>query len=509
LDFSFALSCAAVLFRVLFPSNYVFRFASSIHSIALNQFPSLAHIQESLRSGSTTCQKLVAQFLERIEEKKRLNAFLEVFTESATAQAIRVDEKLKAGKAGKLAGMVIALKDNICYKDHHVSASSKILEGFTSLYSSTVVERLLAEDAILIGRCNCDEFAMGSSNENSAYGNVLNPRNESKVPGGSSGGSTSAVAAGLCHAALGTDTGGSIRQPASFCGVYGLKPTYSRVSRHGIIAYASSFDQVGPITNHVEDAAAILEVIAGMDEFDSTLSSKPVPSYSEALKTPQGKTKIAYLSDCLEHEGLDPEVKKRLLEIIAKLKAEGHTVEPVSFPFMEYLVPTYYVLTTAEASSNLSRYAGIHFGYRSPNAFDLESTYKKSRSEGFGPEVKRRIMLGTFVLSEGYYDAYYSKGQKVRNLLREKTNAIFKDYEFILLPTTPGTAFAFGANSADPIKMYLEDIFTVHANHAGIPAISLPLGEHSDGLPFGIQLMASHFQEPALLKFSKYLANIA
>lgn len=473
----------------------------------MQTYSSLAETRKGLASRSISCTSTVQHFLGRIEEQKHLNAFLEVFTASALLKAAEVDEKLKNGTAGKLAGLVIALKDNICYKSHQVSASSKILEGFQSLYSSTVVERLLAEDAIIIGRCNCDEFAMGSSNENSAFGPVLNPHDTKRVSGGSSGGSAVAVAAGLCHAALGTDTGGSIRQPASFCGVVGLKPTYGRVSRHGVIAYASSFDQVGPLTHTVSDAAAILEVMSGMDEFDSTLSSKAVPSYTTELSQKQGKTKIAYIRECIEHEGLDPEIRQYMQDLIARLRAEGHTVEAVDFPFLEFLVPAYYVLTTAEASSNLSRYDGVHFGYRSPNAFDLESTYKKSRSEGFGTEVKRRILLGTFVLSEGYYDAYYGKGQKVRRLIQEKTNAIFNDYEFILLPTTPGPAFEIGANSSDPIKMYLEDIFTVHANHAGIPAISLPLAKNKAGLPFGVQLMARHFEESALLRFSDYLVN--
>jgi aspartyl-tRNA(Asn)/glutamyl-tRNA(Gln) amidotransferase subunit A len=366
---------------------------------------------------------------------------------------------------------------------------------------------LLAEDAIIIGRTNCDEFAMGSSNENSAFGNVLNPHDLKRVPGGSSGGSAAAVAAGLCLAALGTDTGGSIRQPASFCGVVGMKPTYGRISRWGIIAYASSFDQIGPLTNNVDDAAKILEVLAGVDEFDSTLSSQPVPKYSEQLARPE-KLRVAYLEDCLEKDGLDPEIKARLFSIMDQLKKDGHTVEPVRFPYLDYLVPAYYVLTTAEASSNLARYDGIRYGYRSKNATDLESTYKKSRSEGFGAEVKRRIMLGTFVLSAGYYDAYYSKGQKVRRLLRNKTQEIFDNYDLILLPTTPGTAFEFGANSADPIKMYLEDIFTVQANLTGFPAISVPAGKNKSGLPFGVQLMARRFEEGQLLAFAKYVQGL-
>ncbi|HXP52674.1 MAG TPA: Asp-tRNA(Asn)/Glu-tRNA(Gln) amidotransferase subunit GatA, partial [Bacteroidia bacterium] len=417
---------------------------------------------------------------------------------------------IKQGKAGKLAGMVIGIKDNLCYKGHKVSASSKILEGFESLYTATVVERLIAEDAIIIGRCNCDEFAMGSSNEKSAYGKVLNPHDNKRVPGGSSGGSTAAVAANLCLAALGSDTGGSIRQPASFCGVVGMKPTYGRVSRYGLLAYASSFDQVGPLTNNVEDAALILEVMAGKDEYDSTLSQKPVPAYSSELKkVDTKKLRIAYLKDCVEHTGLDPEIRAQLEKTISDLKKQGHVVEPASFPLTDYAVPSYYVLTTAEASSNLSRYSGINYGHRSSKATDLESTYKKSRTEGFGKEVKRRIMLGTFVLSSGYFDAYYSKAQKVRRLFSEQTEAILKDYDLILLPSTPGTAFLFGQNDQDPVKMYLEDIFTVQANITGLPAISLPLGKHSNGLPFGVQLMGKRHDELTLLAFSEYLMNSA
>lgn len=473
----------------------------------MKTYNSLSEIQADLFNNALSCVELTQSYIYRINAKKELNAFLEVFEKTALEKAKDVDEKIKNKSAGKLAGLVIALKDNICYKNHRLSASSKILEGFESLYNATVVERLLAEDAVIIGRCNCDEFAMGSSNETSAYGNVLNPHNTQYVPGGSSGGSAVAVAADLCLAALGTDTGGSIRQPASFCGVIGFKPTYGRVSRYGAIAYASSFDQIGPITKNMEDMALIMEVISGKDEYDSTVSSKPVPPYSVELKKSSSNKniKIAYIKDCLEHKGLDPEIKKRTLEIIEKLKQAGHPIEAVDFPYLDYMVPTYYVLTTAEASSNLARYDGINFGYRSKNATDLESTYKKSRTEGFGTEVKRRIMLGTFVLSAGYYDAYYSKGQKARKLLQNKTNEILDKYDFILSPTTPGTAFKFGQNSADPIAMYLEDLFTVHAPIVGLPAISLPIGKHSNGLPFGVQLVGKKFSDAELLSFSKYL----
>ncbi|MDF2451971.1 MAG: glutamyl-tRNA(Gln) and/or aspartyl-tRNA(Asn) amidotransferase, subunit, partial [Bacteroidota bacterium] len=342
-------------------------------------FTTIKNLEADLLAGKTTCAQLVEESIKVIEEKKHLNAFLEVFKDSALAQAKLVDEKIKSKTAGKLAGVIIGLKDNICYKGHKVSCSSKILEGFESLYSSTVVERLLAEDAIIIGRLNCDEFAMGSSNENSAYGKVLNPLNEKMVPGGSSGGSAVAVAANLCHVTLGSDTGGSIRQPASFTGTVGLKPTYGRISRWGLVAYASSFDQIGPITKTVEDAALLLEIMAGKDEYDTTASQKEVGQYSNSLKETK-KFKIAYLKECVESNGLDPEVKKQTIASLDKLKANGHEVAAVDFPYLDFLVPTYYVLTTAEASSNLSRYDGVHFGYRSPNATDLESTYKKTRS---------------------------------------------------------------------------------------------------------------------------------
>ncbi|MGZ3901140.1 MAG: Asp-tRNA(Asn)/Glu-tRNA(Gln) amidotransferase subunit GatA [Bacteroidia bacterium] len=465
-------------------------------------FSSISQLQQDLKNKTVSCVTLVKQAIGDIKQKQRLNAFLEVFENSALELAKKTDEKISSGKAGKLAGVIIGLKDNICYKGHKVSASSKILESFESLYSATVVEKLLLEDAIIIGRLNCDEFAMGSSNENSAFGKVLNPLNEKCVPGGSSGGAAVAVAANLCHVTLGSDTGGSIRQPASFTGTVGLKPTYGRVSRYGLIAYASSFDQIGPIAKNVEDAAVVLEIISGQDKHDNTSSSKKVEAYSMEINSGK-KFKIAYLKECVEAEGLDPEVKKAVVAQLENFKNEGHTVEAVSFPFLEYLVPTYYVLTTAEASSNLSRFDGIHYGYRSPNATDLESTYKKSRSEGFGAEVKRRIMLGTFVLSAGYYDAYYNKGQKVRRIIHDKTNEILNTYDLIITPSTPGTAFEFGKNSADPIKMYLEDIFTVQANIAGVPAISVPCGIHSNGLPMGIQIMAGYFEESKMLNLAK------
>lgn len=468
----------------------------------------LGAIQEDLFSGKITTEQLVASYLLRIQEKKHLNAFLEVFEEEALEAARALDERIrKKEKTGRLAGMVIGIKDNIAYKMHAVSASSKILQNYISVYSSTAVNRLLAEDAIIIGRLNCDEFAMGSSNENSAFGPVLNPVDETRVPGGSSGGSATAVAADLCLAALGSDTGGSIRQPAAFCGIVGLKPTYGRVSRYGLLAYGSSFDQIGPFAHTTEDVAILLEIMAGKDALDATSSSKPVPSSSDCMKE-LPPSRFAVLDVVLESESIQPEIKKNFLSLIEKLKSVGHTVEKVHFPYLDYLVPTYYILSTAEASSNLSRYDGIHYGYRSPQATDLESTYKKSRSEGFGKEVKRRIMLGTFVLSAGYYDAYYTKAQQVRRILRNATDEIFKQADFILTPSTPGTAFEFGQKSNDPVVMYLEDIFTVQANLVGVPGISVPTGKDEKGLPIGMQLMAPMFAEASLLQAATLVQNL-
>ncbi len=470
---------------------------------------SIQQTQQHLKAGATTAETLVHAYLQRIEANRHLNAFLEVFQEDAIAQAKRIDKKIQNNEPlGKLFGVVVAIKDNICYRQHKLSAGSKILEGFVSLYNATVVERLLAEDAILIGRTNCDEFAMGSSNENSAYGRVLNAQDNTRVPGGSSGGSAVAVQAGLCQVSLGSDTGGSIRQPASFCGIVGLKPTYGRVSRYGLIAYASSFDQIGPFARSVEDAALVLEVISGKDNYDATTSSTLVPAYSQQLAFDK-KARVAVFPSTLSSEGLHEEVRTASEALMAALKAEGNAVEEVPFELLDHLIAAYYVLTTAEASSNLARFDGVHYGYRSPNAIELESVYKKSRTEGFGKEVKNRIMLGTFVLSSGYYDAYYSRAQKVRRILTEKLRLLFKDYDFILMPTSPTVAFKFGEKTENPVEMYLADIYTVLANLTGIPAISLPLATNKEGLPIGIQLLADRFEESKLLAFSDKLMQIA
>ena len=471
---------------------------------------SYSQLLQELKSGKTTCQKIVHHYLSQIEATQHLNIYVEVFAKEALTKAKMLDEKFQSAPSsvGKLFGAVISIKDVICYKDHQVTAGSKILNGFTSLFSATAVERLLAEDAIIIGRVNCDEFAMGSTNENSVYGPTRNAADPSKVPGGSSGASAVSVQAGTCLASLGSDTGGSVRQPAAFCGVVGFKPTYGRISRHGLLAYASSFDQIGILSNSVEDVALLLEVMAGEDEFDATSSSGSVPSAVSTLSANSTKPlKIAYYDSALSHPGMDKGIKKATYDFIEKLKKEGHTVEPVEFDHLDYIIPAYYVLTTAEASSNLSRYDGIRYGHRTVEGNDIHEVYKKSRTEGFGTEVKRRIMLGTFVLSAGYYDAYYAKAQQVRRFIHDRTRDILQTYDFILAPASPTPAWDIGKMDNDPVAMYLADIFTVQANMAGIPAIALPIGHHQNGLPIGIQFMADKFDEKKLLHFAASLSS--
>ena len=473
------------------------------------RFTSIQQYQSELLNGTTTCVEAVEFFLRQIESKRNLNAFVEVYAEEALQKAGELDtRRSNLQSAGKLHGVVISIKDVICYKGHKVTAASHILEGFTSTYHATAVQRLLDEEAIIIGSCNCDEFAMGSSNENSYYGSTLNALDETRVPGGSSGGSAVAVQASMCMASLGSDTGGSVRQPADFCGVIGLKPGYGRISRHGLIAYGSSFDQIGIFAHTIHDTALLLGVMAGPDQFDSTCSDEPVPDYTAALNKPPGSLRIGYLAEALHHPALDKEIADNLFSFIERLGENGHTVKPVDFGLLDYIVPVYYVLTTAEASTNLSRYDGVRYGRRNKDAgLELTDLYKQNRSEGFGKEVKRRILLGTFVLSAGYFDAYYSQAQRVRKLLFDKTQQIFKDFDIILLPTVPSPAFKIGEKSEDPIAMYLADIYTVYANLVGIPAISLPLFKHSSGMPFGLQVMSNQFCEVSLLSFSDQLLN--
>ncbi len=472
----------------------------------MSTYRRIADIQAGIRSGETSCVQLVNEYIARIEEQKHLNAFLEVWADEALEQAERVDQKFKSGNPGRLAGAVIGIKDNLAYKGHKVSAASKILEGFESLYTATAVQRLLDEDAIILGRTNCDEFAMGASNENSAFGPVRNAADPERVPGGSSGGSAVAVQANLVHATLGSDTGGSIRQPAAFCGLFGIKPTYGLISRWGLLAYASSFDQIGPLTHSLEDNMLLTEIMAGPDEHDATVSDRPAPSYQ--LDTAHKKYTFAVMRQAVEHPGLDTDVKRETESLIASLQAQGHQITYFDFEYLDYLVPTYYLLTTAEASSNLSRYSGLLYGHRSPHATDLESTFTLSRTEGFGEEVKRRIMLGTFVLSSDYYDAYYSKAQKVRRLIQDKTREVLASADAILIPTTSTPAFKLGEKSKNPIAMYLADLFTVQANIAGNCAISLPTATTGAGLPIGMQLMCGEFEEQKLYQISAEVLRV-
>lgn len=446
-------------------------------------------------------------YVDAIAARPGLNAFLEVFAQEALAKAAELDAHRAGGaKMGKLHGVIVGIKDVICYKGHAVSAGSKILENFTSVYNATAVDKLLEEEAIIIGRQNCDEFAMGSSSENSAFGPVKNALDESRVPGGSSGGSAVSVQAGLAMVSLGSDTGGSVRQPADFCGVVGLKPSYGRISRYGLIAYASSFDQIGIFAQSVEDAALVLEVIAGKDNFDSTVSQQDVPAFGTISQTPSKTYKIAYFKQALEHLGLDPEIRTAVQGLIDQLRSQGIQVDPIEFNLLDQVVPTYYVLTTAEASSNLSRFDGVRYGHRTSIAnIDLNQLYKASRTEGFGKEVQRRILLGTFVLSSGYFDAYFTKAQQVRRILWNKANEVFSGYDLLISPTVPAPAFKLGEKSEDQVAMFLADIYTVFANLVGIPAISIPLFQHSNGMPFGLQLMSSHFKETDLLQFSAQL----
>jgi aspartyl-tRNA(Asn)/glutamyl-tRNA(Gln) amidotransferase subunit A len=472
----------------------------------LSNYRRISDIQADIRSGNTNCVQLVKSYIARIEENKHLNAFLEVWAEEALEKAAVIDQKFKSGTPGHLAGAVIALKDNLAYKGHKVSAASNILQGFESVFTATAVQRLLDEDAIILGRTNCDEFAMGASNENSAFGPVRNAIDPERVPGGSSGGSAVAVQAHLVHASLGSDTGGSIRQPAAFCGLFGLKPTYGLISRWGLLAYASSFDQIGPLTHSLEDNILLTEIMAGPDEQDATVSDRPAPQYHANQSA--GKYTFAVMRQAIEHPGLDANVKSETESLIKSLIDQGHTVTYFDFEYLDYLVPTYYVLTTAEASSNLSRYSGLLYGHRSQHAKDLESTFTLSRSEGFGEEVKRRIMLGTFVLSSDYYDAYYSKAQKVRRIIQNKTREVLSGADAILIPTTSTPAFKLGEKSKDPIAMYLADLFTVQANIAGNCAISIPVAITATGLPLGMQLMCGDFEEQKLFDVSSEILRI-
>lgn len=468
----------------------------------MNDTPkSLREIKTLISAGELSCEKLVDQYLENIAEQKDLNVFITLFDKEAVERAKEIDVKIKNKTAGKLAGAVFTIKDVISVKDKLLTCGSKILSNFEATYNATVIDRLLNEDAIIIGKVNCDEFAMGSSNENSYFGPVKNPIDKTRVPGGSSGASAVSVAANMCLLSLGSETGGSIRQPASFCGITGLKVTYGRISRFGLVAFASSFDSIGIFGNNNFDIGCALEVIAGYDERDSTSSDEKVEKYSVKAvnKFDPKEIKIGFVKEYFE-EGLDEEIKRGIQNKMELLKEKGFAIKEISLPNSKYVIQTYYILTCAEASSNLSRYDGVRYGYRSENSSVLEDMYVNTRSEGFGEEVKRRIMLGTYVLSAGYYDAYYRKGQKVRRLIMKDFEEAFKEVDFIVSPTTPTTAFKIGEKTEDPLAMYLNDIYTVSANLAGIPAISIPAGYDKDNLPFGLQIMGKKFDELGLLR---------
>ena len=475
----------------------------TVFYLQMFEFTHIEAYHTQLQNKQTTCIAAVRHYLSQIKKHNELNAFISVFTDEALAKAAELDAKRTEGQPiKKLHGVVIAIKDVICYKGHKVSAASAMLKNFVSLYTATALQYLIDEDAIIIGSTNCDEFAMGSSNENSAYGKVLNAADKTKVPGGSSGGSAVAVQANMCMLSLGSDTGGSVRQPADFCGVIGLKPGYGRVSRYGLIAYASSFDQIGIFGTTVHDVALLLQIMSKPDKQDSTmLQTAPHNEVTGINLTPEKKLRICYFREALEHQGLDAEIKEKIQNYISSLSDNGFRVDEISFDLLDYIVPTYYVLTTAEASSNLGRYDGIRYGYSTKKqTINLEEFYSSNRSEGFGIEVKRRIMLGTFVLSTGYYDAYFSKAQKIRRMLVEKINNVFDKYDIVIMPVSPTTAFPIGCNNKNPVAMYLADIYTVFANLTGIAAIALPLFSHSNNLPFGLQIMSKSNNELILLK---------
>ena len=452
---------------------------------------------------------LVSSYLQNIKSSLHLNIYVEVYEAEALEAAKKLDYRIQSNpqSLGRLYGAVISIKDVLCHEGHKVSAASKMLEGFLSQFTGYAVDNVLREDAIIIGRTNCDEFAMGSTNEHSAYGATLNGLDPSRVPGGSSGGAAVSVQQNTCLIALGSDTGGSVRQPSAFCGVYGFKPTYGRISRNGLIAYASSFDQIGIISHGTKDIATTLSVISGKDVLDSTTLDVPAPKND--LGDTCDKMRIAYFPEIFENDQISPDVTEAFYQGIAKLDSQGHTVKPVHFDLLEYLVPAYYVLTTAEASSNLLRYDGIRYGHQEDNPNDLEDLYCSSRTAGFGKEVKRRIMMGTFVLSIGYYDAYFNKAQKIRRMISERISEIFKDYDLIMMPTVTEPAWPIDSIQDDPVKMYLSDIFTVLANLCGIPALSVPIPSNTSNLSVGIQYMAPALEEERLLRFSKHFLEVA
>ncbi len=483
--------------------NY-FRTPMSFDITQPEKFPSFTEEKSNFYNNPQGCLPTLNSFIDRVEDKKDLRAFIRTYEQEARNKGTIINKKIVKKEEGSLAGMVVGIKDLFCYKDHPLGASSKILQGFVSQITATSVERLLQQDAIILGHQNCDEFGMGSSNEHSIYGSVGHPLDNRFTAGGSSGGGAAAISAGMCHVSLGTDTGGSIRQPASLCGVVGFKPTYGRISRYGIIAHASSLDTVSILSNDIADCAEILKYMAGEDNKDHTCSTKPVPPYSKLLEYKKS-AKIAYLKEAFEHPALNKEVRVKSNLFIENLKKAGNSVTNIEFPLLKYALPTYYVLSTAEASSNLACYDGVRYGYRSSSTSSIEELYVKSRTEGFGTHVKKRILLGTFVLSSSYYEAYYKKAQQVAQRIKQYLTDILEQHDFICLPTTPNTAFKKGVVKKDGMQESLGDLYTVLASLAGLPAISIPNGVNKDGWPIGIQLIGKSFKEEELLAFSDLL----
>jgi aspartyl-tRNA(Asn)/glutamyl-tRNA(Gln) amidotransferase subunit A len=465
-------------------------------------------LRNGIAQGDCSSVEATQAMFERIEHhEEKIGAFISTFKDQALEKAAQVDEKVAAGETvGPLAGVPIAIKDNFCTQFGTTTCASKILENFTPPYNAHVVEKLLAADTVIVGKCNMDEYAMGSSCENSGLKETVNPWDATRVPGGSSGGSAAALAAGMCYASLGSDTGGSIRLPAGFCGVVGLKPTYGRVSRYGLVAYGSSLDQIGPFGRTVADAALVLHAIAGHDPRDSTSisnESAPIADYLANLDQPIEGLKIGVAKEFFEVEGLDPTVDQAVHDALKIYEGLGAQLVELSLPYMKYAISAYYLIATAEASSNLARYDGVHYGHRTAQPKDYIDLYNASRAEGFGPEVKRRIMLGAYALSAGYYDAYYLKALKVRNLIRQDINQAFEQVDCLMCPTSPEPPFKIGQKVDDPLTMYLSDIYTISANLAGIPGISIPCGFTDDNLPIGLQIMTPAFSEEKLLRIAQ------
>ena len=469
---------------------------------------SVKQLRDQVAQGRSSSVAATQEIFSRIEHRDgKIGAFIITCVEQALQKAEQVDRRIAAGaKVGLLAGVPIAIKDNMCTRFGTTTCASKILENFEAPYDAHVVEKLEAADAVIIGKCNMDEFAMGSSCENSGLKQTVNPWDTERVPGGSSGGSAAAVAAGMCGVALGSDTGGSIRMPGSFCGVVGLKPTYGRVSRYGLVAYGSSLDQIGPFGTNVADAALVLNVIAGHDQRDSTSVSEkdaPLGDYLSQIDQPVENLRIGVAKEFFDVEGIDPEVDRAIRQAMTTYEDLGARLIDISLPHMKYAIAAYYLIATAEASSNLARYDGVHYGHRTSNPTDYVDVYNSSRAEGFGPEVKRRIMLGTYALSAGYYDAYYLKAVKVRNLIRRDFEKAFEQVDCVMCPTAPEPAFKIGEKTDDPLKMYLSDIYTIPANLAGIPAVSIPAGFTKNNLPIGLQIMTPNFTEARLLRIAR------